>query len=203
MSSINDPTPTTAMQATAHAETSQQNLERFRRARLSDQAIAEQTLSLSTPLERVEGAMLALLCFRVAGERFALPAACVERVFIVPAVRRIPHRKRAAFRGMVAHEGEILLLGSLERLLDLPGTNESDPSLARMVLLSPAGRGWAFEVNSVDGVVQVRKSDLRAAPGTVTRGLGSATRSLVSLPDGEASLLDPDTLRKGWEASAS
>jgi hypothetical protein len=52
-------------------------------------------------------------------------------------------------------------------------------------------------------VAQVRKSDLRAAPGTVTRGLGSATRSLVSLPDGEASLLDPDTLRKGWEASAS
>lgn len=191
------------MQTSGHAEPAQQNLEQFRRARLSDEAIAEQTRSLSTPLERVEGSMLALLCFRVAGERFALPAACVERVFLVPTVRRIPHRKRAAFRGMVAHEGEILLLGSLERLLDLPGTNDADPTDARMVLLSPAGRGWAFEVNGVDGVVQVRKSDLRSAPGTVTRGLGSATRSLVSLPDGEASLLDPETLRKGWEASAS
>ena len=203
MSSTNDPIPTASAPLARDAGTLQESMERFRRARLSDRAIEEQTLSLSTPLERVEGAMLALLCFRVAGERFALPAACVERVFSVPAVRRIPHRKRAAFRGMVAHEGEILLLGSLERLLDLSDSKEADVASARMVLLSPAGRGWAFEVSGVDGVVQVRQGDLRAAPGTVTRGLGSATRSLVRLPDGEASLLDPDTLRAGWEAAAS
>lgn len=203
MSGTNDSISTTRSQLTTHVTASPEHLERLRRARLSAQAIEEQTRSLSAPLERAEGAMVALLCFRAAGERFALPAACVERVFTVPAVRRIPHRKRAAFRGMVAHEGEILLLGSLERLLDLPGTSEGDPSDARVVLLSPAGRGWAFEASRVDGVMQVRTSDLRPAPGTVTRGLGSATRSLVTLPDGDASLLDPETLRKGWEAAAS
>jgi len=186
---------------TSQAE-QERTLSKLRQARLADSAVAEQTMALAAPLDRNQGSTIPLLCFRVAGERFALPAASVERVFLVAAVRRIPHRKRAAFRGMVAHEGEILLLGSFERLLDLPTTVTANAHEARMVLLGPAGRGWVFEANSVDGVMQVKKSDLRPAPGTVSRGMGSATRFLVSLRDGDASLLDPETLITGWEAAA-
>lgn len=171
--------------------------------RLSDVAIAEQTAALAAPLERATGALVPLLVFRAAGERFALPAESVERVFELRPVRRIPHRQRAAFRGMVAHEGEILLVGSLERLLDLQAEQPTDASKARMVLIGPAGRGWAFEVASVDGVVQVKASDLRPAPGTVARGLGAATRALARLEAGDAAVLDPDTLRTGWEAAAA
>lgn len=174
-----------------------------RRPRLSDVAIEEQTRALAAPVQRAAGESFALLCFQVAGERFALPATSVERVFAVPPIRRIPHRSRPAFRGMLAHEGEILLVGSLERLLDLAGGGDSDPARARMVLLGPAGRGWAFEASSVDGIVQVQAADTRAAPVTLTRGLGTATRRLVPLLDGEASLLDPEALRRGWEAAAS
>lgn len=171
--------------------------------RLSQAAITEQTEALAAPLERAAGALVPLLVFRAAGERFALPAESVERVFEVRAVRRIPHRQRAAFRGMVAHEGEILLVGSLERLLDLQSEQAADASKARMVLIGPAGRGWAFEVQAVDGVVQVKSSDMRAAPGTVSRGLGAATRALARLDGADAAVLDPDTLRTGWEAAAS
>lgn len=171
--------------------------------RLSDAAIAEQTAALAAPIERASGALVPLLVFRAAGERFALPAESVERVFEVRTVRRIPHRQRAAFRGMVAHEGEILLVGSLERLLDLQSEQATDAAKARMVLIGPAGRGWAFEVQAVDGVVQVKSGDLRAAPGTVTKGLGAATRALARLEGGDAAVLDPDTLRTGWEAAAA
>ena len=171
------------------------------RGKHSDAAVAEQTQSLAQPLEQEQAASISLLCFRVANERFALPAPCVERVFLVPVIRRIPHRNRPAFRGMVAHEGEILLMGSLERLLNLESPVTTDPAKARAVLLAPAGRGWAFEVNQIDGVVQVKETDLRAPPSTVARGLGSATRCLVQLPGGDASVLDPDVLRQGWEAA--
>ena len=171
--------------------------------RLSDGAIAEQTASLAAPLERIEGALVPLLVFCAAGERFALPAASVERVFELSTVRRIPHRQRAAFRGMVAHEGEILLVGSLERLLDLQAEQAADASKARMVLIGPAGRGWAFEVQAVDGVVQVKSSDMRPAPGTVSRGLGAATRALARIDGLDAAVLDPETLRTGWEAAAA
>lgn len=170
---------------------------------LSERTITEQTAALAAPLERSEGALVALLVFRVAGERFALPAPAVERVFAVRTVRRVPHRRRVAFRGMVAHEGEILLIGSMERLLDLSPDPAADAGDARMVLLGPAGRGWAFEVQSVEGVMQVRASDIVPAPGTVARGLGSATRALARLPGGDAAVLDADALRAGWEAAAA
>lgn len=179
-------------------------------ARLGDVALTEADLqrharALASPLPVESGARLSLLCFRAAGERFALPATCVERVFDPQPVRRVPHRDRPSFRGLVAHEGEILPLGSLERLLDLPAQTAGAPAhpVRRMLLLGPAGRGWAFEAEAVDGVMQVPERDLRPAPVTVARALGSATRMLARLPDGgEAAVLDPEALRAGWEAAA-
>jgi chemotaxis signal transduction protein len=160
--------------------------------------------ALAAPLQGDTGARVSLLCFRAAGERFALPAACVERVFDVQPVRRVPHRSQPAFRGLAAHEGEIVPVGSLERLLGLaevPATGVDRG--ARMLLLGPAGRGWAFQVHAVDGVVSLAEQDLRPAAATVTRSPGSATRLLARLPDGgEAAVLDPDALRNGWEAAA-
>lgn len=171
--------------------------------RLSEAAINEQTAALAAPIARDSGALVPLLVFRAAGERFAVPAQGVERVFEVRTVRRIPHRSRAAFRGMVAHEGEILLVGSLERLLDLTMEPAADATRARMVLIGPAGRGWAFEVQAVDGVVQVRPDDMRPAPATLARGLGAATRALARIEGGDAAVLDPEILRTGWEAAAA
>ena len=174
-----------------------------RTSALRDATIAEQTAALAAPIAASTGPLVPLLVFHAAGERFALPAASVQRVFEVRPVRRVPHRRRAAFRGLVAHEGEILLLGSLERLLDLQAGACTDSARARMVLVGPAGRGWAFEVQAVEGVVQVRPEDIRPAPGTVARGLGAATRALACLDGGDAAVLDADALRAGWEAAST
>lgn len=166
-------------------------------------AIDEQTAALASPLARETGERLSLLCFRVAGERFALPAADVQRVFEVQPVRRVPHRRRPAFRGLVAHEGEILLLGSLERLLELgPPAEARAPANARMVLVGPPARGWVFEAESVEGVVQVAEPQLRAAPATLRRGAGTATRRIVHIDGLDTALLESDSLLSGWEAAA-
>ena len=178
-------------------------LERLAGATLSDAELEANQRTLAAPAPSETGARVTLLCFRAAGERFALPAACVDRVFAPQCVRRVPHRRHAAFRGLVAHEGEILPLGSLERLLNLPPSDAAHASNARMLAIGPAGRAWAFQVPAVDGVVSVAEHELRPAPVTVARGLGSATRLLARLPDGEeAAVLDPESLRSGWEAAS-
>ena len=173
------------------------------RASLSRIAVEEQTLALAAPLARSPGAQVSLLCFRAAGERFAVPAAEVQRVFEVQPVRRVPHRKRAAFRGLVAHEGEILMLGSLEKLLELSGNSGTEGTLSRMILIGQPGRGWVFQVEAVDGVVRVPESALQAAPSTLRRGLGTATRMIVDIGGNRTALLDSATLILGWEAAAS
>jgi chemotaxis signal transduction protein len=171
------------------------------RPMLDARTLDERTASLAAALPADPGPRIALLRFRCGGERFALPARAVERVFGVQPVRRVPHRARPAFRGLVAHEGDLVLVGSLERLLELPETPTIEAH-ARMVLLGPPARGWAFAVDGVDGVAQVPETALRPAPSTVRRGLGTATRMLADIDGHATALLDSDALRTGWEGAA-
>jgi chemotaxis signal transduction protein len=94
-------------------------------------------------------------------------------------------------------------VGSLERLLDLPQDSAASPSASRTILIGPIGRGWAFEVDGVDGVHQVPQASLQPAPATLRRALGTATRMLVEVDGHGTALLDPDTLIAGWEGAAS
>lgn len=173
------------------------------RARLRDAAIAEQTEALAAPLALDAGPQISLLLFRCAGERFAVPARDVQRVFEAKPVRRVPHRARAAFRGLVAHEGEILLVGSLERLLDLATGTAGALTSARMIVLGPEPHGWAFQADAVDGVVRVAESELGAAPATLRRGLGTATRLLARIDGEQVAVLHTEALLRGWEGAAA
>lgn len=169
---------------------------------LSEAAIDEQTNALAAAIEAPGSGLTWLLVFRAAGERMAIAAPCIERVMMPAPLRRVPHRTHPAFRGLVATEGEIVPAGSLERLLDLPqGPRPADT--ARLVLLGPAGRAWAFEVDAVEGVHGVLERQIRPAPCTVSRGRGSACRFLASLDGGDVCVLDAEVLRSGWEASAA
>lgn len=173
------------------------------RTTLREATIAEQTEALAAPLARDPGPQISLLLFRCAGERFAVSAQDVQRVFEAMPVRRVPHRARAAFRGLVAHEGEILLVGSLERLLDLAPGTAGTPTSARMIVLGPDTHGWAFQADAVDGVVRVSESDLDAAPATLRRGLGTATRLLTRIDGEQVAVLDIEALLRGWEGAAA
>ncbi|MFZ4721809.1 MAG: chemotaxis protein CheW [Phycisphaerales bacterium] len=172
-------------------------------ARLRESVLEAQTAALAAPLAQDPGAQQPLLCFRCAGERFAVPAQDVQRVFEARPVRRVPHRDRPAFRGLVADEGELLLVGSLERLLDLgPATPPPSPG-ARMIVVGPEHHGWAFQVDLVDGVIRVAATDLVPAPTTLRRGLGTATRLLARIEGEQAAVLHTESLLHGWEGSAA
>jgi len=173
------------------------------RTRLSDAAIEEQTAALAAPLAGDPGVQRSLLCFRCAGERFAIPAQDVQRVFESTPVRRVPHRDRPAFRGLVAHEGELLLVGSLERLLDLGTATPPPAPNARMIVVGPEHHGWAFQADAVDGVVRVSEADLLPAPATLRRGLGTATRLLARIDGEQAAVLHTESLLRGWEGAAA
>ncbi len=169
---------------------------------LADAALDEQTAALAAPISEAPRAQASLLVFRVAVERFGLPATAVERIFLPTPLRRVPHRHQPAFRGLVAHEGEIVLAASIERLLDLPAA-PTPAATSRFVMLGPAGRGWAFEVDEVEGVFSVPTGDMRPAPMTVARGKGTASRMLVHVEGSDVAVLDPEALRAGWEAAAT
>lgn len=173
------------------------------RARLSESAIEAQTAALAAPLSQDPGAQQPLLCFRCAGERFAVPAQDVQRVFDALPVRRVPHRDRPAFRGLVAHEGELLLVGSLERLLDLGLPTPPPAPGARMIVVGPEHHGWAFQVDAVDGVVRMAASELAPAPTTLRRGLGTATRLLARIEGEQVAVLHTEVLLRGWEGAAA
>jgi chemotaxis signal transduction protein len=173
------------------------------RRRLPDDALDAQTAALAAPIVPADGDPLALLVFHVGGERFGLPAASVERIFMPAPVRRVPHRSHPAFRGLIAHEGEIVLAASIERLLDLQPRSETSLPWRRFIMLGPAGRGWAFEVDRVEGVLTVSRGALRPAPMTIARGKGTASRMLAVVDGGEVALLDPEALRAGWEVAAA
>lgn len=173
------------------------------RARLQTATVSEQTKALAAPLEREPGPHVSLLLFRCAGERFAVPAQEVQRVVAALPVRRVPRRAHAAFRGLVADEGEILLVGSLERLLDLGEGSTDTTTNPRMIVLGPDQRAWAFQVDMIDGVAQVAESELRPAPATLRRGLGTATRLLARIKGEPVAVLQPEALRRGWEGAAT
>jgi chemotaxis signal transduction protein len=170
---------------------------------LTDAALDEQTATLAAPLSETAKAQASLLVFRAGGERFGLPAAAVQRIFLPAQVRRVPHRNQPAFSGLVAHEGEIVPAGSLTRLLDLPEGGPGPSASARFVLLGPAGRGWAFKVDAVEGLFAVPADSMRAAPWTVARGKGTASRMLAQVEGADVAVLDPEALRAGWEASTA
>jgi len=167
---------------------------------LSEATIEEQTAALAAAIAPPLTGTVPLLVFRRGGERFAVPATSVHRIVPPLPVRRVPHRGSPAFRGLVAHEGEIIPAGSLERLLELP---ESDTVPRRMVLIGPAGRTWAFAVDAVDGVHEVPERELRPAPVTVSKARGGACRAVASVEGHQVSVLDASSLCRGWEEASA
>ncbi|MFO0963360.1 MAG: chemotaxis protein CheW [Phycisphaerales bacterium] len=163
-------------------------LEELMRRPLSDEDLDRATAELAAPLEARSRARQSLLVFRRGGELLAVPAA--EAAKVVPPQRphRVPHRSNAIFRGIVNHDGEILLCTALEAALDLPAADS--PPQAKLVVVGTARDRWAFEVDAVEGVVDVAQTAMRDAPVTVTAARSGCARRLARVPMGEAAVLE-------------
>ena len=142
-----------------------------------------------------------ILLFRIGGERFALPANSVQKVFPSTTVRKVPHRTRPPFRGLCCYEGAILLTGLLHVVLDMAIDENADVKLRRMIVIGSDDSSWAFEVDAVDCIRKVDPSQFRNAPSTIPKNSSSCTNCIIPMDDGDAVLLNPIAIQTIMERS--
>jgi chemotaxis-related protein WspD len=113
---------------------------------------------------------------------------------VVPAtqVHRVPHRTNAVFRGIANHEGELLLVVSLEAALGLPPHER--PERRVLVVLGTGRDRWAFEADMIEGVLDVPANAFRAPPVTVTASRSGCVEALAATTIGEVVVLEPTRL---------
>lgn len=131
-------------------------------------------------------AQVALLAFRIAGQRYALPLAAVSEIFVLPdAVAALP-RSAGSTLGMTEFRDGVLPLISLAALLGLV-----EAKGRRHVLVTRLGTAVAGLVaGAIDGVVRVPETSIDEVPAILQRGEGdaeieaiarSADQSLISI----------------------
>ena len=159
---------------------------------LSDADLDRATAELAAPLEARSRARRSLLAFRRGAELFGVPAVDAAKVVSATQVHRVPHRTNAVFRGIANHEGELLLVVSLEAALGLPP--HELPERRVMVVLGTGRDRWAFEADMIEGVLDVPANAFRAPPVTVTASRSGCVGALASTNVGEVVVLEPARL---------
>ena len=159
---------------------------------LTDADLDRATAGLALPLEERSRSRTSLLAVRAGGEILAVLATEAAKVVAPSAVHRVPHRSNAVFRGIVNHDGELLLCMSIEAAL---GLAVPDAGAHRAFVVVELGRErWAFGVDGVIGVTDVDAGGLRQPPMTVTAAKSGCVRSLARIAEGEAVVLDVHSL---------
>lgn len=149
----------------------------------------ERARRLAQPLDddQARGQIVELLSFRRGRERFAFEAAAVLLVARLGTVVRVPGAP-AAIAGATTHQGEVLVVVDLDRLLDIaPGPPPEGPRWLLVV-----GDGADLVAVIADEVYETRAQPVAtlsyAAAGTLRRGV---TREGVTLLDPSTLLSDP------------
>ncbi len=170
---------------------------------LTAEDLREATERVSRPLATTEEATQRLLVFREDSELMAFETAYVSQVARAAHVHRVPHRSNKMFRGLCNLDGELLLCADLRALLGLdPATAEtiSDPE-RRMIVLGDIADRWVVEVDGVLGVAPAARHEFRRPPITVDAALARYTKSLVTLKQGTAAVLDVERVLAGAQAA--
>lgn len=155
---------------------------------LSEADLDRATAELAAPLDDRSGGSHSLLMFRRGGEMFAVAAAEAAKVVNATTTHRVPHRSNQVFRGIANHDGEILLCMALEAALGLPAAEAHERP--KLVVVGAGRDRWAFEVDAIEGVLDVPEAAFRPAPVTVTAARSGCVRALAASPHGEAVVLD-------------
>lgn len=168
---------------------------------LSDAELDAATRDMAAPLELAVGSRRSLLVFRCGGELLAVESVAVARVVPAAPIHRVPHRTSPVFRGICAHDGEIMLCASLEHALGLtPAADQSDRVL---VVIGGLRDRWSFLVDGIVGVLEVPETALAAAPLTVTQARGGCVTHLAETAEGRTSVLDAQRLGSLFRGAAS
>jgi chemotaxis-related protein WspD len=175
---------------------------------LTDDLLHEVTERVAQPRSQATRQLASVLLFRLGDEQLAVPATDVARVAPVSVVRRIPHRGNRILRGFCNLDGELVLCGSLEVLLDLPGRQPASATASnaldakRMVALGPEAKRWVVEVDCVLGLQYFETALCKPPPITVRQAMRCFAASILPGRGSEvATLLDVPQVLSGFEAA--
>ncbi|MDP9084031.1 MAG: chemotaxis protein CheW [Pseudomonadota bacterium] len=136
--------------------------------------------------------------FRVAAEWLALPTGVLREIVSVRTIHSIPHRRHGVVTGVANIGGQLLACFSLHQVLGLTQVHENSlkqPRPSRQFLVIQRGGHCAVcPVDEVEGIAHFQSADLRPAPVTVAKAVGTYTRSVLSWRDKVIGLLDDEAL---------
>lgn len=199
------PAPGSAAPGSAHASstlaTRTSGLDEIMARPLNDAELDAATRDMAAPLELTVGSRRSLLVFRCGGELLAVESVSVARVVPAAPIHRVPHRTSPVFRGICAHDGEVMLCASLEHALGLPPAPEDGGRV--LVVIGGVRDRWSFLVDGIVGVLEVPEAALATAPLTVTQARGGCVTHLAETAEGRTSVLDAQRLGSLFRGAAS
>lgn len=158
----------------------------------------EQTKLLAQDKEQQRFDRISLGIFRLEKEWFALPVQLFKLVTEPSIIHTLPHRSNKIFLGLISIQGEINICISLHEFLCLERTtstsNFSTTVYKRMVVIEKEGNQWVFGVDEVYGVHKVTIESLQNVPTTISKAIGTYTKSIIKWQEKNITYLDEDLL---------
>jgi len=132
-----------------------------------------------------------LLLFRLNEGHYALPVSAILEVGENRFARRLAHRFGGLLEGVVNVRGELHLLASLVRLLQI--TEAATPSSkARLIVLGNSTQPWVIRADEVIGVEQLSEDSLETPPISLPTTLLPFIRAVAWMKARHVHLLDAD-----------
>jgi purine-binding chemotaxis protein CheW len=128
---------------------------------------------------------VALVCFAVGGQDFALPLATVHEVVALPeSVAEVP-RTEAVMLGVMSLRGHLLPLVSLRGLLGLR-TGNQEGGKSRVVVARIGETVVGLVADGMKEILRILSSEIDPVPAILTRGSGEAQiQGICRLDDGK------------------
>ncbi|MDB6055556.1 MAG: CheW-like protein [Verrucomicrobiales bacterium] len=143
--------------------------------------------------EVVTAKKVSVVVFRIGTEWLSIKTSYLTEICPERAVHAVPHKDRKILQGLTNIRGELLICINLAQLLQLGAS--SQPAVSRRFLvLQHLGKKLVFCTDEVTGLRDVRDTDLKLLPITVSQATGSFARSAFDWNERTVGILDAELL---------
>ncbi|MGC1394020.1 MAG: chemotaxis protein CheW [Coleofasciculaceae cyanobacterium] len=158
----------------------------------------DQTKLLAQTKDQQRLDTISLGIFRLEKEWFALPIQLFKEVTEPSIIHTLPHRSNKTFLGLISIKGEINICISLHEFLGIERStsisNFSSIVYKRMLVIEKEGNQWVFGVDEIYGVHRVTVESLQNVPTTISKAIGTYTKSVIKWQEKSITYLDEDLL---------